>query len=296
MRFAPCIAAVLGFGLLTGCAMHNTADAAGTVSRATVAGVPFHPQDGHRCGPAGMAMMLGWSGVTVTPAALEGQFYGDVADPRPRLVDAARRYGRFAYPVAGIDALAAELQAGHPVLILENLGVASRPIWDCVVATGIDGDTVQLNAGTTVGKTMPLHLLDRLWADSDNWGLVVVRAGEMPATAAERPFVEAARGLEKAGRYWEAVLAYDTALSQWPADGDALMGLGSSLYLLGDARGAADSFQAAAGVAKDPKPALEALAHVLAELGRKDEALAAAQKAVSISGSPRHPRAAKGLD
>jgi hypothetical protein len=296
MRFARCAAAMVGFVLLTGCAMQTTADAAASSARAAVAGVPFHPQEGHRCGPAGMAMMLGWSGVAVTPAALEGQFYGDTADPRPRLVDAARRYGRFAFPITGIQALIAELQAGHPVLVVENLGVASRPIWDCVVAVGIDGDTVVLNSGTTAGKVMPLRLLDRLWVDSDNWGMVVLRAGDLPATAAERPFVEAARGLEKAGRYWEAVLAYDTALSQWPADGDALMGLGSSLYLLGDPRGAAESFQAAAGVAKDPKPALEALAHVLAEMGRKDEALAAAQKAVSISSSPRRARVGKGLD
>lgn len=282
-------------GLAGGCAMEGQARAEGDTR---VAGVPFHRQEGFRCGPAAMAMMLGWSGVEITPAQLEGQFLGEAKDPRGRLTESARRYGRFAYPVSGIEAMLAELKAGHPVLVLENLGVASRPLWHCAVAVGYDGAarSVLLNSGTEAGKAVPVRLLDRLWSDADNWGLVVVRAGDMPATAQQRPFVEAARALEKAGRHWEAVLSYDTALSQWPADGEALMGLGSSLYQLGDAQGAVEAFRASAEVAKDPRPALEALAHVLAELGRRDEALAAAQRAVSISSQPRRRYPAKGLD
>ena len=294
-RMCGMAAAAVLLGLAGGCAIQGQARAAGD---AQVAGVPFHRQDGFRCGPASLAMMLGWAGVEITPAQLENQFLGDSKDPRTRLTESARRYGRLPYPINGIEAMVAELKSGHPVLVLENLGVASRPIWHCAVAVGFDGDrgTVTLHSGAEAGKVVPMRLLDRLWTDADNWGLVVMRAGDLPATAQQRPFVEAARGLEKAGRFWEAVLSYDTALSQWPADGEALMGLGKSLYLLGDAQGAVDAFRASAEVAPDPKPALEALAHVLAELGRRDEALAAAQKAVSINAQARRRYPAKGLD
>lgn len=294
------LTAVLCAGLLAGCALDRAmpADAPARPAALRISGVPFHPQEGFRCGPAAMAMMLGWAGVKIAPAALEGQFYGEPRDPRVTLVDSARRYGRLAYPVSGMEALEAELAAGHPVLVLQNLGVARSPIWNCAVVVGYDraNGRVQLNSGGEAGKEVSWRLLERLGSDTDHWGLVVLRAGDLPATAAEGSYVEAARGLERAGRYWEAVLAYDTALSLWPSNSDAMMGLGSSLYLLGDPVGAADAFKAAVPLAKDPKPALEALAHVLAEMGRRDEAVATARKAVSISAPLRKPRFEKGRE
>jgi hypothetical protein len=293
------LVAMMCAGLLAGCSLDKPrlADEPGRPLRVRVAGVPFHPQDGFRCGPAGMAMMLGWAGVEVMPSSLAGQFYGEPKDPRTTLVDTARRYGRFAYPIAGSDALISELAAGHPVLVLENLGVASEPIWNCMVAVGYDRQAgrVALNSGGEPGKTMSVSLLERLWAETNGWGMVVLRPGDLPATATRPAFLDAARGLEKSGNYWEAVRAYDTALSQWPSDPEAMMGLGSSLYLLGDPHGAAEAFQTAAKLAKDPKPALEALAHIQAELARRDDAVASADKVTPIHHGPsQKPRRGKG--
>ena len=97
--------------------------------------------------------------------------------------------------------------------------------------------------------------------------MVVLRPGEMPATARQTDMVTAAHGLETAGRHWEAVLAYDSVLSRWPNDAAAQMGLGASLHLLGDLHGAADAYRAAAAESRDPAPALEALGRVVAEIG-----------------------------
>lgn len=260
-----------GTGLLAGCGFISGPGPAVGGDRpqaVRVSGVPFHAQAGLHCGPAAMASLLGWTGLDITPASLEGRFYGDMADPRPTLVDTARHFGRLAYPIAGQERLDRELAAGHPVLILENLGVAREPLWNCPVAVGYEGsgDTVLVHAGDQAAKPISTRLLDRLWSDSDQWGLVVLRPGEMPATASESDMVAAAKGLEKAGHYWEAVLSYDTVLSQWPNDTEAQMGLGASLYLLGDLHGAADAYRAAAASARDPHDALAALDQVLAEM------------------------------
>ncbi len=259
--------------LLAGCALDldgaTAASSNGQPERVRISGVPFNPQKGFRCGPAAMASMLGWAGAAVTPDALEGRFYG-ADNPRTTMIDIARRYGRFAYPIRGEESMAAELVAGHPVLILENLGVASEPLWNCVVAVGYDddGSKILIHGGDEAGHAISLRLLERLWSDADDWGLVVLRAGDMPATATESGMIDGARGLAAAGRPWEAVLAWDTALSRWPNNVDALMGLGGSLYLLGDLRGAADSYRAAAALASDPAPALSALNQVVAELAQ----------------------------
>jgi Flp pilus assembly protein TadD len=156
------------------------------------------------------------------------------------------------------------LDAGHPVLVVENLGVAGKPLWNCVVAIGYDRAAQQIlvNNGTDAGKRVGLRLFERLWSDSDQWGLVVLNPGDLPAVAAQPTYLAAAKGLEKAGRAWEAVLTYDAALAKWPNDGDVMMGLASSLQSLGDARGAAEAYRAAATLLRDPRPALEALAGV----------------------------------
>jgi len=152
---------------------------------------------------------------------------------------------------------------------LENLGVAADPLWNCTVAIGYEGGGARflVNGGDEPAKQMSKGLLERLWAETNYWGMVVLRPGEMPATARQTDMVAAAHGLESAGRHWEAVLAYDAVLSRWPNDATAQMGLGSSLQLLGDLHGAADAFRAAAAESRDPAPALEALSHVAAEIG-----------------------------
>lgn len=290
------VGATLCAGILAGCATGLPGGSDDT-GRIRISGIPFHSQEGFRCGPASMAMMLAWAGVDITPAKLENQFARDQRDPRVNLIDSARRFGRIAYPIVGMESLAKELKAGHPVLVLENLGVASQPMWNCPVAIGLDpaAQRVVLNAGGEAGKSISYRLMERLWADNAFWGLVVLRPDELPATVAEQSYVEAVRGLERAGRYWEAVRAYDTALSLWPGNVDATMGVGTSLYLLGDPQGAVEAFRTAAAMAPDPKPALEALAHVLNEMGQNEEALATARKAVTITAPAPAGQVAPGL-
>lgn len=280
------ISAIIYLALLAGCASEPPAPATTGTSLppvARVADIPFHPQSGFRCGPAAMAQVMAAAGVPVPPDKLEDLFPPTQDDPRPALVDAAHRYGRFAYPLVGVEATMGELAAGHPVLVLQNLGVRSRPMWHCIVAVGYDRDRGQIlvNSGGEEGKAMSLRLFERLWSDSGEWGLVVLKAGDLPATADQRSYLMAARALEESGRYWESVLAYDGALARWPAETETLMGLGSSLHLLGDPQGAADAYRAAAELADDPAPALGRLAQILSELGRRDEAAAALHEAAA---------------
>lgn len=273
--------ALLCIGLLTGCSAGGpaTSENADHSALVRISGIPFHPQEGLRCGPAAMAMVLDWSGLEIKPAALEAQFV-TAKDPRNTLAVTANRYGRLAYPIAGTAAMLAELTTGHPVIVVQNLGVDSAPIWTCAVAIGFDRSQNQiiLHTGEQAAKRMSVRLFERLWADSDHWGLVVLRPGEVPAALSQPDYLKAAYNLEQAGRYWEAVLAYDSGLALWPNDPDTLMGLGSSLYLLGDSRGAVEAYRAAALIARDPSPASAALARIAAEQARRDSSVTAAEK------------------
>lgn len=261
--------AMLCAGLVAGCSgsWPTLSGAPGSGERVRVAEVPFYPQEGFHCGPAAMAMVLNWSGLDVKPAAMDIRAT-KAADPRALLAEDASRYGRLAYPITGTSAMLTELAAGHPVLVVQNLGVEARPLWNCVVAVGYDRpqEQVLVHSGEHAGKRMPLRLFERLWSDSGQWGLVVLRPGDLPAAAHQPDYLKAATQLRRAGRYWEAVQAYDAALAAWPADGETLMGLGASLYLLGDTRGAVDAYRTAALTSTDPQPAQAALEQISAEL------------------------------
>lgn len=259
---------VLCAGLVAGCS-GNWPSLIGTsdnVDHVRVAGVPFFPQEGFRCGAASMAMVLNWSGLEIKPASLDAKVVA-TADPRRTLAESASHYGRLAYPVTGTAAMLSELAAGHPVLVVQNLGVESQPLWNCVVAVGYDRpqEQVLLHSGDQAGKRVSLRLFERLWADSGQWGLVVLKPGELPAAARQQDYIKAAYNLRRAGRYWEAVQAYDAALATWPADTDTLMGLGASLHLLGDKHGAADAYRTALLWAEDPAPVRAALEQIAAE-------------------------------
>ena len=58
-----------------------------------------------------------------------------------RLIGASRRFGRIPYIIdPRLDALVAELRQGRPVLVLQNYGVESLPVYHYSVVIGVRPD------------------------------------------------------------------------------------------------------------------------------------------------------------
>ncbi len=252
-------------------------------------GVPFHPQEAHLCGPAALATALGWSGVALAPDALTDLVYvpereGSLA---ASVVAAARAHGRVPFPIAGLEDLLAEIAAGHPVLVLQNLGLGWYPVWHYAVAVGYDlaSAEIVLRSGRIERRRTPLATFERTWARGGDFALAVLPPAELPARASDSRWLDAAVGLERAGRMPEAKTAYESALARWPESADAWLALGNARHALGDRDGAGSAFRSATRFASDPGPAWNNLAQVLAEQGKRSEALAAARRAVELGGA-----------
>jgi tetratricopeptide (TPR) repeat protein len=172
------------------------------------------------------------------------------------------------------------------VIILQNLGLSWIPVWHYAVVIGYDLDAadVILRSGTTKRKVMPYYLFEKTWARSNYWGLIVLNPDQIPVRAKEDNYLMAVVGLEKARQYKAAVVGYRTALSRWPQNLTALMGLGYSYYTLGDLKEAESAFREATELHPKSAPAYNNLADVLLKQGRISEALVAAQKAVNLGG------------
>lgn len=273
--------------LLAGCGSLAPRSGPGLPPQAYVE-TPFFAQEIHHCGPAALAGALGASGVTATPEALAAQVYlpGREGSLQLELLAAARAAGRLAYVLEPeLETALREVAAGRPVLVLQNLGLSWYPRWHYALLIGYDlpAGSVTLHSGTRRDYVTALATFERTWARAGRWGLLVLPPGQLPVTARERPYLGAAAALERTHPA-AAEAAYTAALQRWPTSLPAQMGLGNSRYAQGDLPGAAQAFAAAVAAHPDSAVAHNNLAHVLHRLGRRDEAIAAARRAVELAG------------
>ncbi len=283
---------VLLFGALAACATPQTDalldDPKDLRARAEIAAVPFFPQEKYYCGPAALAMALAWSGLPVTQADIAPQVYtpGREGTLPADIIAAARRNGRLAVPISRLSDLLAEVAAGHPVVVFQNLGLEWYTKWHFAVAVGYDLEAreIVLRSGLDARRRTPLATFEHTWARADYWAVAVMPPERLPVTADERTLVRAAAGLERAGRFAEAEIAYAAILDRWPASFGALMGLGNARFSLGDPRGAEAVFRRLLAQDSHVSAAWNNLAHALARQGRRSEAIAAARNAVRLGG------------
>jgi tetratricopeptide (TPR) repeat protein len=261
----------------------------GHPKRVEIPSVPFYPQEDHYCGPAALAMVLQWAAVTVSPEELVSEVFTPSrrGSLQSALIGAARRHNRLAHPIRGAEALLNELASGHPVLVLQNLGLSWLPRWHYALAIGYDTvkGVIILHSGKNRSRQVNWPLFIRTWRRAECWGLVVLPPGRLPASGEEHSYMRSALGLEQAGQCEGAALAYAAALRRWPSNLGAIMGLGNCRYELGDLGAAERAFRRATEAHSTSGEAFNNLAHVLAEQGRYDEALQMAIRAVDIGGA-----------
>lgn len=250
---------------------------------------PFFPQRRYQCGPAALATALVASGVDITPDILTPEVYlpGRQGSLQLELLAATRRHGRIAYVLTPeLPAVLAEVAAGHPVVVLQNLAFNWYPLWHYAVVIGFDLQARELilRSGTHDRITIPFDTFRHTWQRSGNWALLVLAPDQLPATADESRYVKAVAGLERAASLAAARTGYQTAAMHWPDSLAAQIGLANISYLQGDL--AAAEYQYRALVARYPQQAslYNNLAQVLFERGRRAEALEMIRRAIEIGG------------
>ena len=277
--------------VLSGCGLMPTGPLRQTPNgpaRAMVANVPFFPQEELQCGPAALAMTLNWSGIAVQPSDLTPEVFtpGLKGSLQSALIGATRRHGRVAYPIAGSEALLAEVSASNPVIVLVNLGLSWYPKWHYAVVIGFDQELEEifLHSGLTANEHLSYRVFLNVWRRSEFWGLLVLSPNRLPAGVAEANWLEAVAGLELTGQWSGATVGYSAALKRWPKSFVAWMGLGNSRYRLHDLDGSSAAFRQATLLQPENGIPFNNLAQVLSSQGKQKEALIAAQRAVNLGG------------
>lgn len=301
-RFAGVLALALSMLVMAGCA--TTPQLAESTqralpSRAQLADVPFHGQRDYQCGPASLAMVLNASGVPVSVDGLIPQVFlpGREGSVQPEMLGTVRRQGRIPFRIEGtLDALLTEIDAGHPVVVMQNLSLPAWPVWHYAVAIGFDRDeeTLTLHSGMEPERLESFKRFDATWARSDRWAFVALPPGELPAGDDAGKALDAIADFERVQGARAALPAWEALVARYPDTAMHHFALGSARHATGDAAGALAAF--AAAVEADPELAvawlnLGLLRH---EQGATDEAREALERAAALPG-PWQEKARKRL-
>lgn len=266
-----------------------------------IEGVPFFPQNDYHCGPAALATVLAASGLaTVVPDDLVSKVYvpGRKGSFQVEMLAAARSYGRIPYVIEPrIEHLITEVQAGYPVLVLQNLGVSWYEVWHYAVVVGYDLDSEKLvmHSGEKKRRMTKLGVFEQTWGRGHYWGLVLLKPGELPHQANEQKYFLSVVDFARNNPATEVAKAYQVGLERWPNSETLLFAQANLHYDLGKLPEALAVYRRLLAVTPDFAPAYNNLAQVLSELGEETEAIAMAEQAVALGG-PHLPLYQETLD
>lgn len=149
--------------------------------------VPFFSDNTDQCGPATLASLLTYWGISSDPRTLKGEIYlrrirGTLSID---LLLAAQSRGLQAEGMGGTLAqIKIELAADHPVIALLNLGWASYPQGHYVVVTGYDEHRqgMYVHSGSARDVFVPYTLFLAKWEKTGRWMLRIRPPGHRVGT------------------------------------------------------------------------------------------------------------------
>jgi tetratricopeptide (TPR) repeat protein len=256
--------------------------------RAELTETPFFAQEQYQCGPASLATALTHAGTATTPEALKSEVYVPAREGslQSEMLAATRRKGYVAYRIEPkLEALLREVASGTPVIVLQNNSLPIAPLWHYAVAIGYDlpSQEIVLRSGVTERLVLSMSTFERTWARSEYWAMVAVPPQRVPETAEPDSFFGAVLALERvsaaAGRQ-----GYASAIARWPDHLFTRIALGNAEYKAGDLAAAEAAFREATRRYPQAADAWNNLAQTLLELGRRQDALEAAERAVNLGG------------
>lgn len=251
--------------------------------------VPFYAQTEYQCGPATLAMVLNHQGVDTSVEHLIPQVFlpGRDGSVQPEMLATVRRYKQLAIPIRGtMDALLGHLEAGDPVVVMQNLALPAFPMWHYAVAIGFDlpNETLILRSGEIERHTVSFSRFDATWARTGRWGFVVSEPGTLPDGVTARNALEAISAYEEIHGPQAALSSWQILVERHPSNAMAQFALGNALYAEGEADGAKQAFKQATVLEPSMGAAWLNLAIMQLQQQNSDEAREALIQAAALEG------------
>ena len=285
MRLSSLLLACL---LLQACSSIPLNDTIGLLPKQRQLSVPFVPQQALYCGPAALTEIARFWGLEADQQTLAKQLFipGKSGTLAIEMQAASRRLGLLPYPLArNLSAILTEVNAGHPVLVFQNLGFSWLPQWHYAVVVGYDLDTEELllHSGSHENYRLSFKTFMATWARTSHWARVLTDSRRLPATAKPAQYIALAYEFEQVGDVELARSFYALAAEQWPHSKPVLTALANVALTQGDTSAAIDSFGQLLLTNSDDPALWNNYAFALLAKGCRAEAVLAIDEAVSLA-------------
>ncbi len=251
--------------------------------------VAFYAQREYQCGPAALATVLHEHRIPVSLDDLVTRVYipERQGSLQIEMVRTIRDYNLVPYQLEpSLQDLLAEINAGRPVLVLQNLGVSWYPRWHYAVVVGYDlgEEKIILRSGEIERYVMDLKTFEHTWRRSRHWSVIALSTQQLPANPNPWRYLKAITPFEETKNWTVLNQAYQTGLAHWPNHRDLLFGYATARYLQSDRKAAQELFARTVEKYPDYAPARNNYAQVLLEEGNLDAALLHARRAIELGG------------
>jgi tetratricopeptide (TPR) repeat protein len=200
---------------------------------------------------------------------------------------ATRHKGFLAYELSPtFDALFKEISADNPVIVLLNLGLEIWPNWHYAVVIGYDlkARSVILHSGTKSYYKMKLSTFEHSWRRAKNWGLIASSPGTLTNSMNENDYFTAAVSFERVNSILAIQQVYQAGISQWPSSRLLNLAYANYLYTQKELDQSIYYYRQTLHHHPHEPAAHNNLAQVLKDLGKYEQALLHARKAVELGG------------
>ena len=177
--YAALLMTALVIALLTGCAsVIGIPDAQKQDNLHIIDNVPFFPQEDYQCGPASLAAVLNYWGVSATPEEVASAIYSQSAKGTLNIdmVLYAHSRGLEASQYSGgPDDLKKKIDSGKPLIVLVDYGFSIVQANHFMVVIGYNEHGMIVNSGRHEKKFIPAKDFLKPWEKTKFWTLLIKR-------------------------------------------------------------------------------------------------------------------------
>lgn len=163
------------FLLLLSCAVSKSFDDHAVSN--IVQNIPFYQQKAYQCGPASLASVLNFWGITVSPADIENEIYSETARGTLNLdmVWYPERKGLSTRQYKGsIDDIQRNVDMGYPLIVMVDNGFWVYERNHFMVILGYNEEGVIVNSGNGYPELLVFKHFLSSWRKTNFWTLLII--------------------------------------------------------------------------------------------------------------------------
>lgn len=141
-------------------------------------GVPFYPQKDYQCGPASVAGVLNYWGISVKPEDVANEIYSPSARGTLNIdmLLYVNKKGLYGLQYSGSwDDLKAKIEEGYPLIVLVDYGFYLYQANHFMVVVGFSDDGVIVNSGSKEHMFIEKEKFLKTWKKTNYWTLLIKR-------------------------------------------------------------------------------------------------------------------------